>query len=50
MDRGKVLADGAPSELGSLEDLFFERAGRALEDADFDDEKAREAEEARAAC
>jgi ABC-2 type transport system ATP-binding protein len=50
MDRGKVLADGTPSELGSLEELFFARAGRAMEDADFDEEKAKEKEEARAAC
>jgi ABC-2 type transport system ATP-binding protein len=34
MDRGRVLADGTPSQLGRLEDLFFELSGRGLEDAD----------------
>jgi ABC-2 type transport system ATP-binding protein len=34
MDRGRVLADGTPAELGRLEDVFFELSGRALEDAD----------------
>jgi ABC-2 type transport system ATP-binding protein len=34
MDRGRVLADGPPAELGRLEDVFFELSGRAMEDAD----------------
>jgi ABC-2 type transport system ATP-binding protein len=34
MDRGRVLADGTPAQLGRLEDVFFELSGRALEDAD----------------
>jgi ABC-2 type transport system ATP-binding protein len=38
MDRGRVLVDGTPSQLGRLEDVFFALSGRALEDADSDDE------------
>jgi ABC-2 type transport system ATP-binding protein len=38
MDRGRVLADGPPSALGRLEDVFFELSGRGLEDADADEE------------
>jgi ABC-2 type transport system ATP-binding protein len=34
MDRGRVLADGTPAQLGRLENVFFELSGRALEDAD----------------
>jgi ABC-2 type transport system ATP-binding protein len=34
MDRGRVLADGTPAQLGRLEHVFFELSGRALEDAD----------------
>jgi ABC-2 type transport system ATP-binding protein len=38
MDHGRVLADGSPSALGRLEDVFFELSGRGLEDADDEDE------------
>jgi len=34
MDRGRVLADGSPTQLGRLHDVFFELSGRAMEDAD----------------
>jgi ABC-2 type transport system ATP-binding protein len=34
MDRGRVLADGTPAQLGRLEDVFFELSGRGMEDAD----------------
>jgi ABC-2 type transport system ATP-binding protein len=34
MDRGRVLADGTPAQLGRLETVFFELSGRAIEDAD----------------
>jgi ABC-2 type transport system ATP-binding protein len=34
MDRGHVLADGPPPDLGSLEKLFFELTGRPIEDSD----------------
>jgi ABC-2 type transport system ATP-binding protein len=34
MDRGRVLADGTPAQLGRLETVFFELSGRAMEDAD----------------
>ena len=34
MDRGRVLADGTPAQLGRLEDVFFELSGRALDEAD----------------
>jgi ABC-2 type transport system ATP-binding protein len=34
MDRGRVLADGTPAQLGRLEDVFFELSGRAIADAD----------------
>jgi len=43
MDRGRVLADGAPAQLGRLEDVFFELSGRALEDADTEAEQEEEA-------
>lgn len=43
LDRGRVLADGTPAELGPLEPLFFARSGRALEDADADEEEQQEA-------
>jgi ABC-2 type transport system ATP-binding protein len=46
LDRGRILADGSPAELGPLEPLFFEKSGRAIEDAD---EEAEE-EEVRTAC
>lgn len=36
MDRGHVLADGSPAQLGRLEDVFFALSGRALDDADLD--------------
>jgi ABC-2 type transport system ATP-binding protein len=49
MDRGMVLADGSPAELGSLETLFFDRAGRAMEEADLD-ETDEDQEEVGAAC
>jgi hypothetical protein len=45
LDRGRVLADGTPAELGPLEPLFFARSGRQLEDAEADDE-----EEVQRAC
>ena len=44
MDRGRVLADGTPAQLGRLEDVFFELSGRGIEDAD------SEAEEEEATC
>jgi len=44
MDRGRVLADGTPGQLGRLEDLFFELSGRGLEDADTKAEAETEAE------
>jgi ABC-2 type transport system ATP-binding protein len=34
MDRGRVLADGTPSQLGRLEDVFFALSGRVMDDAD----------------
>jgi len=42
MDRGRVLADGAPAQLGRLEDVFFELSGRVMEDADEEDEVEQE--------
>jgi ABC-2 type transport system ATP-binding protein len=42
LDRGRVLADGTPAELGPLEPLFFARSGRAMADADADDEEKEE--------
>ena len=42
MDYGRVLADGRPSQLGRLEDLFFELSGRGLEDADTEAEHVGE--------
>jgi ABC-2 type transport system ATP-binding protein len=44
MDRGRVLADGTPAQLGRLQDLFFALSGRDIEDAD------SEAELEEAAC
>ncbi len=43
MDRGRVLADGSPAQLGRLQDVFFELSGRALEDADTDAELEEQA-------
>ena len=37
MDQGRVLADGTPERLGSLQDLFFRVSGRALSEADQED-------------
>jgi ABC-2 type transport system ATP-binding protein len=45
LDRGRILADGTPAQLGPLEPLFFEKSGRAIEDADVEAEE----EEARTA-
>jgi ABC-2 type transport system ATP-binding protein len=45
MDRGRVLADGAPAQLGRLQDVFFELSGRDIEDADSEAEL-----EEKAAC
>ena len=42
LDRGRVLADGSPAELGPLEPLFFARSGRAMADADAEDEEQKE--------
>ena len=51
LDRGRVLADGTPAELGPLEPLFFDKSGRAMADADADDEEEHEQqEEVRTAC
>ena len=38
MDRGRLLADGTPEQLGPLEDLFFRLTGRELAEADADEE------------
>lgn len=43
LDRGRVLADGTPAELGPLEPLFFARSGRAMAEADADEEERQEA-------
>ena len=43
LDRGKVLADGTPAELGPLEPLFFARSGRVMAEADADEEEREEA-------
>src|SRR5499427_9399005 len=42
MDYGRVLADGRPSQLGRLEDLFFELSGRGMEEADVEAEQVEE--------
>jgi ABC-2 type transport system ATP-binding protein len=42
LDRGRVLADGTPAELGPLEPLFFRLSGRALEEADADEDEREE--------
>jgi ABC-2 type transport system ATP-binding protein len=42
MDRGRVLADGTPAELGPLEELFFRLSGRALAEADETEEPDRQ--------
>jgi ABC-2 type transport system ATP-binding protein len=39
MDRGRVLADGPPAQLGSLERLFFDLTGRPLEEEEHGDEE-----------
>lgn len=46
LDRGKVLADGTPAELGPLEPLFFALAGRVMAEADEEEEP----EEVNKAC
>jgi ABC-2 type transport system ATP-binding protein len=38
MDRGRVLADGSPAELGRLQDVFFELSGRGLDEAEMEEE------------
>jgi len=38
MDRGRVLADGPPTDTGSLERLFFDLTGRPLEEEDSEQE------------
>lgn len=43
LDRGRVLADGTPAELGPLEPLFFARSGRVMAEADADEEEHQEA-------
>jgi len=42
MDYGRLLADGRPSQLGRLEDLFFELSGRGMEEADIEAEHVEE--------
>ena len=46
LDRGRVLADGTPAELGPLEPLFFARSGRAIAEADAEDEEQQEVHQA----
>jgi ABC-2 type transport system ATP-binding protein len=50
MDRGRVLADGTPAQLGRLETVFFELSGRAIEDADEDAEREDAGVEELKAC
>jgi ABC-2 type transport system ATP-binding protein len=42
MDRGRVLVDGTPAQLGRLQDVFFDLSGRDLEDADSEAELEEE--------
>jgi ABC-2 type transport system ATP-binding protein len=46
LERGKVLADGTPAELGPLEPLFFALAGRAMAEADAEEEEQEEVNKA----
>jgi ABC-2 type transport system ATP-binding protein len=50
LDRGRVLADGTPAELGPLEPLFFELSGRAMQEADAEEDDREEREEVSTAC
>lgn len=46
LDRGLVLADGTPAELGPLEPLFFTLAGRAMAEADAEEDEREEVNKA----